>query len=162
MFKDTVDEWIAKSLLYKQSTIDQILPEMLAGVESGYTFDVGKHEGQRLEDVPRKDVQFLVRNEVWRHRPALWRALSIKGIVFEEPPQAESVATVVNPESAPSNSTNEIDYTFDFGKHNGKKWGQVPENYRAWVIREGIWKSRAALRTSLVDAGHILEDNVSQ
>ena len=158
VFKDTIDEWIAKSLLYKQSTIDQILPEKLAGVESGYVFDFGKHEGQRLEDVPRNYVQFLVRNEVWRHRPALWRALSVKGIVFEEPPPDESVATAVDTDSAPSDSSKEIEYVFDFGKHNGKKWSQVPENYRTWVIREGIWKSRTDLKTSLVEAGHILED----
>ncbi len=158
VFKDTIDEWIAKSLLYKQSTIDQILPEKLAGVESGYSFDFGKHEGQRLEDVPRNYVQFLVRNEVWRHRPALWRALFLKGIVLEEPPQIERDEKVVNATSAPSEITREIEYVFDFGKHNGKKWSEVPENYRNWIIKEGIWKSRAYLKTSLSEAGHILED----
>ena len=130
VFKDTIDEWIAKSLLYKQSTIDQILPEKLAGVESGYTFDFGKHEGQRLEDVPRNYVQFLVRNEVWRHRPALWRALSMKGIVLEEPPEVETDTKVVNATSAPIEITKEIDYVFNFGKHSGKKWSKVPGNYR--------------------------------
>ena len=170
VFKDTIDEWIAKSLLYKQSTIDQILPERLAGIESGYVFDFGKHKGLRLEDAPRNYVQFLVRNEVWRQRPALWRALSMTGLVFEEPPPMESTnirtsrnaatpttsdeEVIVAPTSTtPAASSNEINYVFDFGKYSGKKWGEVPTNYREWVIREGIWKKRKNLQKSLDEAG---------
>jgi len=70
---------IAKSLLYKQSTIEQILPETLGGVETGYIFDFGKHTGLRLEDVPRDYVSYLLKNEVWRDRLKLWQALVKKG-----------------------------------------------------------------------------------
>lgn len=172
VFKDTIDEWIAKSLLYKQSTIDQILPEKLAGIESGYVFDFGKHTGIRLEDAPRNYVQFLVRNEVWRQRPALWRALSTKGLVFEEPlpapaettnvkiPRNTATPTTSNEEvidtpasTKPTATSNEIHYVFDFGKYKGKKWGEVPTNYQQWIIREGIWKKRKNLQKFLAEAG---------
>ena len=175
VFKDTLDEWIAKSLLYKQSTIDQILPEKLSGIESGYVFDFGKHEGHRLEDVPRHYLQFIVQKEVWRSRPALWRALVMKGVVFEEPPSVQMDSLDVKPpenptdnadvkradasSSAPSTAVSKkINYVFDFGMHNGKKWGDVPKNYREWVIREGAWKTQTTLKTSLTEAGVVLED----
>jgi uncharacterized protein (DUF3820 family) len=276
VFKDTIDEWIAKSLLYKQSNIDQILPEKVSGAESGYVFDFGKHSGLRLEDVPRNYIQFLVRQEVWRNRPALWRALAMKGIVFEEPPPSDGedsgmvetrdppasdarslamesieldsldpgstavenieplmldldseeeeefpdasdepielivqntdhprvtiikaasrsakrkpqvpragvVARTDNPRvsvttalprklsqptpritlkppprvsSSPALSAkDEVNYVFDFGKHSGKKWSEVPPNYREWILREGVWKSRTGLKEALTEAG---------
>lgn len=90
VFKGTIDEWIAKSLLYKQSTIEQILPETMGGVDSGYVFDFGKHAGIRLEDVPRDYLSYLLKREVWRDRLKLWQALFTKGMIFEEPPLSAS------------------------------------------------------------------------
>ena len=43
VFRDTIDEWLSKSLLYKQNTINNILPEKQGGVETGYVFNFGKH-----------------------------------------------------------------------------------------------------------------------
>lgn len=308
VFQDTIDEWIAKSLLWKQSNIDQILPDGSDAIETGYVFDFGKHKGLRLEDVPRNYLQFLVSREVWRNRPELWRALSIKGLVLEEPPQSEgedepeteddsivslevlepivaledtqddepetatqyAESTPVSPisdnaeptevqppsksvvtattssreektvnrvqllpkipkntklasldESAPvqpspiseettsisspynpnhsigqppliiqktdhpavtilspapkkvpkkkpkvessspkDDATVVVDYTFDFGKHSGRKWHQVPPNYREWIVREGVWKNRENLKIALDKAGLVIGGNV--
>jgi SWI/SNF-related matrix-associated actin-dependent regulator of chromatin subfamily A-like protein 1 len=44
VFKDTIDAWLSKSLMFKQSSINQILPEKLSGAEgTGYVFTFGKH-----------------------------------------------------------------------------------------------------------------------
>ena len=166
VFRDTIDEWVAKSLLYKQFTIDQILPEKIARVNTGYVFDFGKHIGLRLEDVPRNYITFLVRNEVWRQRPSLWKALFMNGIVFEEPPVGVSNEDVipvadnkhVRIEQPSSTNIEHVDYVFDFGRHNGKKWSEVPQQYREWIVREGIWKSRINLKGCLIRAGLLAED----
>jgi SWI/SNF-related matrix-associated actin-dependent regulator 1 of chromatin subfamily A len=51
VFRNTIDEWLSKSLLYKQHTIDSILPEKQGGIETGYIFNFGKHGTKFL--VPR-------------------------------------------------------------------------------------------------------------
>ena len=43
VFKDTIDEWLSKSLLFKQNTINEILPEKLGTGGTGYVFNFGKH-----------------------------------------------------------------------------------------------------------------------
>lgn len=274
VFKDTIDEWIAKSLLRKQSNIDQILPSKQDEVDSGYMFDFGKHAGLRMEDVPQNYLQFLVDKDVWRNRPTLWRALAQKGMVLEEPPPLdadeiavekllaeakeidqpqESVAPTTSPSSlrnasptagtyseymvaqtdhprvtvitkvpsalatdqgdyqaardttkethkpnvkaataVPYNSAQpiprvaltkrpptatapkkpvppattgtekEVSYVFDFGKHTGKKWVEAPPNYRAWILKEGVWENRDDLRTALTDAGLVLQKEAEE
>jgi len=192
VFKDTIDEWIAKSLLYKQSNIEQILPVTTGGVDTGYIFDFGKHTGLRLEDAPQEYVRYLLKNEVWRDRVTLWRALFRKGMIFEEPPSSTSDAEPnikeveekkkentelgrrkknfpqspkkavgsqdVSADSTPktvssSPSTGNVHYVFDFGKYKGRKWSEVPANYREWMIREGVWKNRPNLKTALIQGG---------
>jgi uncharacterized protein (DUF3820 family) len=165
VIKDTIDEWLAKSLLFKQRNIDQILPEKVGGVETGYVFSFGKHAGLRLEDVPRNYVLFLVKKEVWRTRPDLWRALSLRGFVFEEPPPAQADAktyTTTEDEPAIQRSSElplaEVDYVFDFGTHAGKGWREVPQSYIDWLLKEGVWEKRPVLWQALYDAGVVLEE----
>ena len=172
VFKDTIDEWVAKSLLFKQYNIDQILPESLSGPKtsfnSSYVFDFGKHVGLRLEDAPRSYIEFLVQKEVWRERPGLWRALFMKGKVFEEPPPLYQSSLDVGIAEHPTESLNaisqhtllstpasdtEVGYVFDFGKYNGQQWEDAPQNYRQWIIKEGIWKNRPNLKSALKKAG---------
>ena len=45
VFKDSIDEWLSKSMMFKQSNIDEILPEKLQsdGTTTGYVFDFGKY-----------------------------------------------------------------------------------------------------------------------
>ena len=176
VFKNTIDEWIAKSLLSKQLNIDQILPESLAGSSSSacsYIFDFGKHSGVRLEDAPRSYVQYLIQNQVWRQRPQLWSALFLKGMVSTVPPIAgidvpnmSSVDSTTNEtiEAVPDNSLVSSDravlYKFDFGKHSGEMWDDVPQSYRDWIIKEGVWKSRSTLKSALINSEIVLDDTI--
>lgn len=147
VFKDTIDEWLAKSILSKQSNINQIIPEAVS-TQTGYVFDFGKHNGMRFEDVPHWYLEYLVKNEVWRARPYLWKALFHKGMVSELPPLALST-TKGNTEQ----SSMEVDFVFDFGKHKGLQWGATPSEYREWVLRQEIWKDRSNLYHALFAAG---------
>jgi len=49
-------------------------------------------------------------------------------------------------------------YTFDFGQYYGMEWGQVPQNYRDWVITKGVWQKRTGLWIALHEAGLVSED----
>jgi SWI/SNF-related matrix-associated actin-dependent regulator of chromatin subfamily A-like protein 1 len=170
VFKDTIDEWIAKSLMYKQSKIEQILPEKKSGFESEYVLDFGIHKGLRLEAVPRSYISFLTRNDVWRNRPKLWEALFSIGILLEEPPkhvpkeskEATSMSTTTTTppmelrgklESSQSFGT--IEYIFNFGKYKGKSWTEVPEDYRSWIIENEVWKTNKRLEYYLQEAGFL-------
>lgn len=160
VFKDTIDEWVAKSLLFKQFNIDQILPEnkLPAGTEGAdhsYVFAFGKYVGIRLEDVPASYVQFLVQKEVWRNRPELWHALFEKGVVLEKPPNAHDPSEPIVPVLA---DKQHVDYVFDFGKHSGKEWNDVPLQYRAWIMRERVWKNNENLKKALNEAGVEIDD----
>lgn len=150
VFKDTIDEWVARSLLSKQSNIDQILPEAMSS-HTGYVFDFGKYNEMRLEDVPRTYLTYLVKNEIFKTRPSLWKALVHRGLVLEQPGPPE-VAKAAKKEEA---SVGAVEYTFDFGKHKGLRWGETPQNYREWIMREGVWKTRPTLSKALSTAGLI-------
>jgi uncharacterized protein (DUF3820 family) len=172
VFKDTIDEWIAKTLMYKQSKIEQILPEKLSGFESEYVFDFGIHKGLNLKDVPASYISFLTRSEVWRKRPALWEALFSIGILLEEPPmQATTMETIEALSTSiqttitqhveqleklnSSESFNSMEYTFNFGKYRGKSWSEVPEDYRSWIMQNNVWKTQKRLQFFLQQAGYL-------
>ena len=152
VFKDTIDEWIARSLVRKQMDIDQVLLANTTTSDSSdaYVFDFGKYKEMRLEDVPRAYLQFVATTpDIWEKRPSLWRALHRQGLVHASPPMEETK------EKTPprAKSEKQVDFIFDFGKHNGEKWNEAPSNYRDWIIREGVWKNRPALGKALSDAG---------
>ena len=97
VFRDTIDEWIAQTLIKKQNNIEQILPseetststisngKELPSSASGYTFDFGKYKGLRLEDTPGDFIQYLIKKEIWRKHPKLWHALHWKGLLLKKP-----------------------------------------------------------------------------
>ena len=114
-------------------------------------------EGVRLEDVPRPYVQFLLKKEVWRSRPELWRALARMGLVAETPP----IPTISSNPHAPHSigkktpTLKQVNFVFDFGKHSGKNWEDAPASYRDWLLKEQVWKSkgRQNLLAALLEAG---------
>jgi uncharacterized protein (DUF3820 family) len=61
----------------------------------------------------------------------------------------ENSATTASTEMPPK-KLKDVDYVFDFGKHKGRSWEAVPEDYRDWLLREKVWKSQA--RKNLLDA----------
>lgn len=152
VFPGTFDERIAKALFKKQATIDQILPEKNPIVEPVYIFDFGMYKGKGLLDVPRNYIGRLLDAGAWRHRLAFWRALFRHGVLSEVPP------------FSPSDSNEKMQFVFNFGKHAGKEWSDVPYSYRKWVIEEGkkgTWDSRADLKAFLIEEGHIRRDPVN-
>ncbi|KAL7571475.1 hypothetical protein ACA910_019226 [Epithemia clementina (nom. ined.)] len=103
VFKDTIDEWIVKTILDKQEIIDKVIEqttgaapnEMTKTIQTKrpgpllYVFDFGKFTGCAFDDVPKSYIQFLVQQEkVWRSRPDLKTALVLRGLIVEdaEPP----------------------------------------------------------------------------
>lgn len=90
----------------------------------------------------------MIKTQIFKDRPNLWKALAQKGMVLEQrPPDASRGA------SKQEELVTEVDCSFDFGKHDGTKWGDTPQTYRDWMIREGVWKSRPKLGAALADAG---------
>ena len=99
-------------------------------------------EGKRLEDAPRAYVDLLLNRQVWKGRPDLWRAFSAAGLVLEKPPPVTG--------NDGSDELKGVDFTFDFGMHDGKRWDDVPKSYRDWIFCEEVWKNKA--RGNLLDA----------
>ncbi len=183
VFKDTIDEWIAKTLLVKQDNIGKIMGE--AGTDTSkedigqstfsYVLDFGKHAGLRIEDTPPDYLKFIVRVEAWRSRPKLWKALHKKGMVSEDPPEVAEETNDIDKstdDDHPIGKCNDddhfeeptvvVDYVFDFGKNRGLRWNHVPASYRKWIIKESVWENRPKLKSALIEAGILKDDNKSQ
>lgn len=70
---------------------------------------------------------------------------------LQAPPQNISK----NRAEASSKEGLKVDYTFNFGMHNGKAWDAVPEGYREWILEKKVYgsKGRESLLVALVQAG---------
>ena len=195
VFPNTLDEWLAKTLVSKQAQIQHIFQPLQSPKDEQphrrpehYVFDFGKHRGLPLEDVPVDYIQFVVKNpNIWKGRPALWRALLDRGFVNEHPPETRphpvSLSLPLRPNMAqyydkqqsqsrmrsqshsqqqhhrtvpsrPSDRSLAADYVFDFGKHTGLKWQEVPLSYREWILRQRVWVNRPNLREALRQMGY--------
>ena len=85
------------------------------------------------------------------------------GLVSEAPPLTPSQHSDSNNAATDSNNIDggeskklkKVDYKFDFGKHRGRSWEDVPEDYRDWLLREKVWetKGREKLLEALTEAG---------
>ena len=184
VFPNTIDEWIAKSLVRKQQNINLVLSsssqinkkyrKTSSSSSLCYTFDFGKYQGYRFSDVPSDYIHFIVRNpEIWRKRPSLWNELYEQGHVTEKHSTDEQ-ETDYNQQSSSKNiddkksitkddvmdSTNNINqnrdcYTFDFGKYVGYKLKDVPPSYIEFILRTpNIYKTRIPLWKELFHQGH--------
>lgn len=177
VFRDTIDEWIAKTIIKKDVVATMALPtdrdtiEKTVGLaddesegSNAYVFDFGKHKGIRIEDVPESYLMWLVTNEsIWKKRPELWRALAYSGLVRDEPPPLDAGREAKRPTYVESNDalpkpTGKVDYVFNFGKHRSEQWEDVPISYRDWVVKNDVWKNRPDLKEALQSAGVIEVD----
>ena len=177
VFRDTIDEWIAKTIIKKDVVATMALPtdrdttgetgELTYDESEGsnaYVFDFGKHKGIRIEDVPESYLMWLITNEsIWKKRPELWRALARNGLIRDEPPPPDADREVKRPTYVESNdelpkSTGKVDYVFNFGKHRSEQWEDVPVSYRDWVVKNEVWKNRQDLKEALQSAGVIEVD----
>ena len=79
------------------------------------------------------------------------------GLVLETPPIPTISTNPHAPRVADKKITKlkEVNYVFDFGKHSGKRWEDVPASYRDWLLKEQVWKStgRQNLLAALLEAG---------
>lgn len=87
-------------------------------------------------------------------------------LVSEEPPPERRHVAPERQLPPPPNTQNtqvsidkikdlKVDYTFDFGKHIGKTWEDVPEGYRDWLMSKKVYggRGRENLLGALVQAG---------
>jgi uncharacterized protein (DUF3820 family) len=155
VFQNTIDEWIARSLMTKQANIDRILPNNVEIDETvgSYTFDFGIYEGIRLEDVPLSYVNFLIHKGIWSQHPKLWSVLYSRGMISHSPIKGDENGLISN-KSNISDSCR-VEYTFDFGKHKGILWDDTPLSYRDWVINKAVYENRPKLKNALQNAGLI-------
>lgn len=163
VFRNTIDEWVAKALINKQSNINQILPGDEENTNLGiyapskYVFDFGKHCELRLEDVPPSYIQYLIKKGIYKDKFDLWKALFDRNMVAEEPLEI-SVRQEKPTETVPTERMKKVLYKFDFGKHSGQMWDEVPESYRTWIMKEQVWKSRGTLKRALINADYFDQD----
>ena len=159
VFKGTIDGWMAQQLARKSAGIRRTLaPSRSSGEERQhkYKLDFGKYRGEALDDIPIEYItKFLVKEEVYKKKPALWNALYLNDVVDEAP--------LTNPElleddDKDKEAANGVLYTFDFGQYYGMEWSQVPQNYRDWVISKGVWQKRIGLWIALHEAGLVSDD----
>lgn len=154
VFQNTIDEWIARSLMTKQANIDRILPNEVENekIVTSYTFDFGIYEGIRLEDVPLSYVNFLIDKGIWRQHPKLWSVLHSRGMISEN-----HVANSDSERTAKmdANNSDRVEFTFDFGKHKGTLWEDTPVSYREWIIKKAVYENRPNLKAALHKAGLI-------
>lgn len=155
VFQNTIDEWIARSLMTKQDNIDRILPQEVDEDKkvSSFTFDFGTYAGIRLEDVPPSYVIFLINKGIYRQHPKLWSVLHSRGMIFDYPSVDDRSKCISNKRIA--NNETPVEYTFDFGKHNGASWCDTPLSYREWVLKMAVYENRPNLKAALQNAGLI-------
>ena len=178
VFRDTIDEWIAKTIIKKDVVATMALPtdhddtgesrKLSDGENEGsnanrYVFDFGKHKGIRLEDVPESYLMWLIGNEtIWKKRPDLWRTLYRNGFVRDRPPpdveEAKRPTRSAKSDDEVPKDDGEVDFVFNFGKHRSQKWDDVPASYRDWVVKNDVWKNRPDLKEALQSAGVIDTD----
>ena len=187
VFPNTIDEWIAKSLVRKQQNINLVLSSSSrnkntsnkSSSSSCYTFDFGKYQGYRFSDVPSDYIQFIVRTpDIWKRRPSLWKELYTQGRVTQKS-STDDQETESNHKSSGENldnktksitsddntmeSTSRINqnrdnYTFDFGKYIGHKLKDVPVGYIEFILRKpNIYKTRIPLWKELFHQGYNVE-----
>ena len=167
VFADTLDEFIAQTLVNKQKVIDELIQPREGGQDNKteesnevYCFDFGKYNGRRLDQVPTNYIEFLVQRQVWKERPRLWHALARAGQNVAAPPPLSSFRRhVCQSESAGSSSSSSttVNFVLDFGKYSGQEWNVVPRSYRNWILRDKVWEKRPNLSRALRNAGYHLE-----
>lgn len=105
VFRDTIDEWIARQLVQKEIMVDMALrhystDDIVAHPEPtlravAYVMEFGKHKGVRIEDLPRDYLRFIIETDggaVYKSRHALWKALARLGFVDPPPPRDEGTS----------------------------------------------------------------------
>ncbi|KAL7549229.1 hypothetical protein ACHAWF_012516 [Thalassiosira exigua] len=154
VFKGTIDEWMAQQLARKSQgirrTLDQNSSERRAH-QSVYKLDFGQHRGLAVDDIPINYLKnFLIKEDVYKKRPALWNALYLCDVVDDAP------LNLVQEDD--TNETAGVEYTFDFGQYYGMEWSQVPQKYRDWVVEtSSVWQKRIGLWIALYEGG-LVED----
>lgn len=152
VFKGSLDEWMARQLAEKSLGITKALSHSSSDNQRSrpeYKLNFGKYSGYSLDEVPIKYLSgFLIKDEVYKKKPALWNALYRNDMLQDAPP------SLVKEEE----NGVEVLYTFDFGQYTDMSWSQVPSSYRDWIIKEGVWKKRTALWIALYEGGLVEEE----
>jgi SWI/SNF-related matrix-associated actin-dependent regulator 1 of chromatin subfamily A len=152
VFKGSLDEWMARQLAEKSLGITKALSHSSSDNQRSrpeYKLNFGKYSGYSLDEVPIKYISgFLIKDEVYKKKPALWNALYRNDMLQDAPP-----SLVKDEENGV-----EVLYTFDFGQYTDMSWSQVPSSYRDWIIKEGVWKKRTALWIALYEGGLVEEE----
>ena len=126
-----------------------------------YSFDFGKFYGMEWGQVPQNYRDWVIEAGVWRKRKGLWIALHEGGLVEEEPELLDEDDSEEKPEEQPEQRKKEsiaVEYTFDFGKYNGRQWRDMDEGYREWIVKtKDVWRKRRELWAALHKAGLVEE-----
>ncbi len=93
----------------------------------------------------------MIKEDVYKKRPALWNALYLNDVVAEVP-------IVEDIQEDGEEETLGVAYTFNFGQYYGLEWCGVPQNYREWIVDKEVWKKRHDLWIALYEGGIVKEE----
>jgi SNF2 family DNA or RNA helicase len=166
-FRGTIDEHLASLLASKHSTVTAALDAPTGAVS--WVLDFGKFKGETVADVAASNPEYLewiVTEGVHIGRDKLTDALLELGYIM--PTRGDSSPDVVEEDivSTAENSTLETfipetqsradkhaDFLLSFGKHKGKRLGDVPQQYLRWLSASGAAKRNFRLDTALRGLG---------
>ncbi|KAL7534609.1 hypothetical protein ACHAXR_005990 [Thalassiosira sp. AJA248-18] len=155
VFKGTIDGWMARQLARKSQGIRRTLTQSSRKSSTHrncYKLDFGKYKGQTVDDIPFDYLNnFLVKEDVYKKKPALWNALYLSDVIDEAP-----LNLMMEDDNDDAIG---VAYTFDFGAYYGMEWSQVPQSYRDWIVEtKGVWQKRKGLWISLFEGGMVLDE----
>ena len=156
VFKGTIDAWMARQLARKSEGIRRTLaPSRKGGAhQHNYKLDFGKHRGVALDDIPFDYLNnFLIKEDVYRKKPALWNALYLSDVIEEAP-----VNLLLEGDNEEDSSAVGVTYTFDFGQYYGMEWSNVPQSYRDWIVKQQVYEKRKGLWIALHEGGIVTEE----
>jgi uncharacterized protein (DUF3820 family) len=109
-----------------------------------YRFDFGKNKGKTLDECDPGYIKWLIKEDVAANKPELKAALAQHN---SRKPQSAPKYIASRAPSTPTRNANaqpasskvsipevsSLDYIFTFGKHNGSRLRDVPDQYLRWL-----------------------------
>lgn len=168
-FRGTIDEHLASLLASKQSIVTAALDNPTGAV--GWILDFGKFKGETVADVAGSNPEYLewiVKEGAHIGREKLTDALLELGYIMSpggdlSPDSVDKIISVTEYteremqstliQETPPRANKHADFILSFGKHKGKRLGDVPHQYLRWLSTSGVSQRNFRLSSALRGLG---------
>ncbi|KAL8913672.1 MAG: hypothetical protein Q9172_007233 [Xanthocarpia lactea] len=117
-----------------------------------YRLTLGKHKNQRLNNIPSQYRDWLINNHVYPNKADLKAALTKRRRFQALAPKKLAISVEENRDNTTPDYSKSA-YIFDLGKHPETRLLDVPPEYTAWLIANGVPEKKSALAAALREEG---------